>query len=209
MEGMSGTSECRSAAELLGVMALPRAGRERLIVTAIELFYRHGFAAIGLDRILAEAGVSKTTFYKHFESKDELMVAAVERRDEWERAAWTRAARLLAGDSPRGQLLAMFDVMDRWFNDPQFGGCIFLNAAAEFPNPADPVHQAAAAHKVRSRDDICELAKAARLKQPQRFADEYMLLFEGALVMRQVYGRNDAAKVARPTIERLIEAHST
>ena len=74
----------KSAAELLGLPDAPKTGRDRLVAAAIELFYRHGFGAVGIDRVIAAAGVTKTTFYKHFESKDDLMVAAVRRRDEWE-----------------------------------------------------------------------------------------------------------------------------
>jgi AcrR family transcriptional regulator len=115
-----------------------------------------------IDQVIETAGVTKTTFYKHFESKDDLMVAAVLRRDEWESQAWARAIRKFAGsDDPVKILLAMFDVMDLWFNDPDFRGCMFLNTAIEFPNPHDPVHQAAAAYKRRVRDNCRDLAKAA------------------------------------------------
>ena len=88
----------KSAAELLGVFEIPKRGRGRLVATAVELFYRHGFNAVGLDRVLDEAGVTKTTFYKHFKSKNDLMVAAVEMRDAWELEAWKAAARAVAGD---------------------------------------------------------------------------------------------------------------
>src|SRR5690242_11013680 len=133
----------KSVTEILGLPDPPRTGRQRLVASAIELFYRHGFGAIGIDRVIAAAGVTKTTFYNHFDSKDDLMVAAVQRRDEWESQAWHRAVQKLAGgDDPRKQLLAMLDVMDLWFNDPDFRGCMFLNTAIEFPNPHDPVHQA-------------------------------------------------------------------
>src|ERR1700760_860090 len=132
----------KSAKELLGLPDAPTTGRERLVAAAIELFYRNGFGAIGIDQVIASAGVTKTTFYKHFESKDDLMVAAVQRRDEWESQAWVNAGYKIAGDDPIKQLLGMFDVMDIWFNNPDFLGCMFINAAAEFPNPHDPVHQA-------------------------------------------------------------------
>src|SRR6476659_9644326 len=107
----------KSASELLGVPDAPRTGRERLVAAAVELFYRNGFGAVGIDRVIATAGVTKTTFYKHFEGKDDLMVAAVQRRDEWETEAWGRAVIKLSGNDPVKQLLAMFDVMDLWFND--------------------------------------------------------------------------------------------
>src|SRR3982750_95118 len=151
----------RSAAELFGLPDPPKTGRERLVAAAVDLFYRNGFGAVGVDRVIAAAGVTKTTFYKHFDGKDDLMVAAVRRRDEWESLAWDRAVRKLAGDDPARRLLAMLDVMDLWFNDPDFRGCMFMNTAAEFPNPHDPVHQAAAAHRRRTRDQWRDLAKSA------------------------------------------------
>jgi AcrR family transcriptional regulator len=202
-------ARAKSASELLGVPEVARTGRERLVAAAVELFYRRGFGAVGVDAVIAAAGVTKTTFYKHFEGKDDLMVAAVRRRDEWESAAWGRAVRKLAGDDPAGQLLAMFDVMDVWFNDPDFHGCMFTNAAAEFPNPNDPVHRAAADYKRRARDHWRNLAKmaGADAAAAETFADCYSALVEGALVLRQTQGRNDAARVVRPAVEGLIRAY--
>ncbi len=197
----------KSAAELFGLPPAPTTGRERLVAIAIELFYRQGFSAVGIDQILDAAGVTKSTFYKHFESKDDLMVAAVQRRDEWESAAWMRAVRAVAGDDPAKQLLAFFDVMDQWFNDPDFGGCMFISAASEFPNPNDPVHRAAADYKRRSRDHFRNQAKDAGATDPEIFADLYTMIVEGALILRQTHGRNDAAKLARAAAEQLMKSH--
>jgi AcrR family transcriptional regulator len=201
----------KSVSELFGLPDPPRTGRERLVAAAVELFYRRGFGAVGIDQVIATAGVTKSTFYKHFEGKDDLMVAAVQRRDEWESQAWDRAVLKLAGDppSPARQLLAMLDVMDLWFNDPDFHGCMFLNTAVEFPNPHDPVHQAAAAYKQRTRDHRRDLAKAAGADATaaETFADCFTALIEGALILRQTYGRNDAARVVRPAVEQLIAAY--
>ena len=199
----------KSVSELLGLPDPPKSGRERLVAAAVELFYRHGFGAVGVDRVIAEAGVTKTTFYKHFDGKDDLMVAAVRRRDEWESQAWDRAVRKLAGDDPARQLLALLDVMDLWFNDPDFRGCMFMNTAAEFPNPHDPVHQAAAAYRRRSRDHRRDLARAAGADAAaaESFADCYTALIEGALVLRQTHARNDAARAIRPAVEQLIRAY--
>jgi AcrR family transcriptional regulator len=198
--------QTKSISELLGVPEPAKTGRERLIAASLELFYRHGFVAVGIDQVIAKAGVTKTTFYKHFEGKDDLMVAAVQRRDEWESQAWDRAVRRIAGDEPARQLLAMFDVLDLWFNDPEFRGCMFMNAAAEFPNPHDPVHQAAAAHRKRSRDHYRDLARdaGATRADAETFADCFTALIEGALILRQAHGRNDAARVVRPAVEQLI-----
>jgi len=199
----------KSLFELFGLPDAPRTGRERLVAAAVELFYRNGFGAVGVDRVIAAAGVTKSTFYKHFEGKDDLMVAAVQRRDEWESEAWGRAVRQIAGDDPAAQLLAMIDVMDVWFNNPDFHGCMFTNTAAEFPNPHDPVHRAAAAYKQRSRDRFRDLARAggADAAGAETFADCFWALIEGALVLRQTQGRNDAARVVRPAVEQLIRTH--
>ncbi len=199
----------KSVSELFGLPEAPKTGRERLVAAAIELFYRNGFGAVGVDQIIATAGVTKTTFYKHFEGKDDLMVAAVQRRDEWESVAWKRAVREIAGEDPARQFLGMIDVMDLWFNDPEFYGCIFTNTAMEFPNPHDPVHQAAAAYKRRTRDGWRDLAKAggADAAGAEIFADCFATMVEGALVMRQTHGRNDAARMVRPAVEQLIRAY--
>jgi AcrR family transcriptional regulator len=201
---MAATQNFKTAAELFGIFEIPKVGRGRLVATAVELFYRHGFNAVGLDQILEDAGVTKTTFYKHFESKNELMVAALEMRDRWEMRAWKEAARRIAGDKARAQLLGLFEILDIWFNDEEFGGCFFINAASEFPNPNDPVHRAAANHKIANRVMVRDLAAEANAEDPEAFADVYMMLFEGALVLRQVYGRNDAARTALPAVEKLI-----
>lgn len=199
----------KTVVELFGLPPAPETGRERLVSAAIELFYRLGFGAVGVDQVIAAAGVTKTTFYKHFESKDDLMVAAVRQRDQWESEAWGRAAREMVGDDPLRQLLAMFDVMDLWFNAPDFHGCMFMNAAAEFPNPNDPVHQAAADYRRKSRDYYRDVAlgAGAEAAAAESFADCFSAILEGALVLRQTYGRNDAARVVRPAALQLIRTH--
>jgi AcrR family transcriptional regulator len=199
----------KSVTELLGLPDAPRTGRERLVAAAVELFYRNGFGAVGVDQIITKAGVTKTTFYKHFEGKDDVMVAAVQRRDEWESKAWNRAIKKMAGDDPVKQLLVTLDVLDLWFNDPEFHGCMFTNAAAEFPNPHDPVHQAAAAYKIRTRNHWRDLAVAggAERTNAETFADCFAAMIEGALILRQTFGRNDAARVLRPAVEQLIGSY--
>ena len=201
-------SKPKSVAELFGLPDPPRTGRERLIATAVDLFYRHGFGAIGVDRVIEAAGVTKTTFYKHFEGKDDLMVAAVQRRDEWESQAWNRAVRKIAGDDPAGQLLAMIDVMDLWFNDPDFRGCMFTNTATEFPNPHDPVHQAAAAYKLKKASLAPAILPKAAGIQRDGGGDVRRLFLRGdrgrdgsAAGRRE---RNDAARAIPPGRQLLI-----
>jgi AcrR family transcriptional regulator len=193
--------------ELFGVRVKPRNARDRLVNTAVDLCYVRGFNATGLDQIIAATGVTKTTFYKHFESKDALLIEAIKVRHEWESKAWMRAVKRLAGDDPRAQLLGLFDVLDLWFNSPEFGGCLFINIAAEFPNPADPVHQVAAEHKRRTRDWFRALARKGGAADPDTFADLYTAIMEGTLIMRHIHGRDDAARIARPMIEKLIDEY--
>jgi AcrR family transcriptional regulator len=199
----------KTVSEILGLPDPPKTGRERLVAVAVELFYRRGFNAVGVDQVIAAAGVTKTTFYKHFESKEDLMVAAVRRRDEWETQAWGRAINRIAGNDPLKQPLALLEVLDEWFNAPDYNGCIFTSAAYEFPNPHDPVHQAAAGHKVKMRDQWRDLARGAgsTAENAEIFADCYTALLEGALVVRQTHGRNDAARAIRPAVEQLLRAY--
>lgn len=173
------SSKHKPVAEIFGLPDPPRQGRDRLVHVAIELFYSHGFQAVGIDRILDAAGVTKTTFYKHFESKDDLIMASIQQRDEWEMQAWTNAVEKLGGDDPKQKLLAFFEVLDLWFNSPDFRGCQFINAAAEFPNPHDPVHKVAARHKRETRNFFRNLAAEAGADDPECFADRYTALVEG------------------------------
>lgn len=198
--------EGKTIDELLGMPPQPTTGRGRLISAGLELFYRHGFQAIGIDQVIDMAGVTKTTFYNHFESRDDFFVACVQQRDEWESKAWMNAMRTIAGDDPRAQLLAYFSVMDTWFNDPEYHGCIFVNVAAEFSDPRHPVHQAAVAHKKKMRDGVRELAIQAGAADPDAFADQFTILVEGTFLLRHVHGRNDAARVAMPTVQALLDS---
>jgi AcrR family transcriptional regulator len=197
----------KTVAELFGVTEPPREGRLRLIHVAVELIYNHGFQAVGVDQVINAAGVSKTTFYKHFESRDDLLVAAIHQRDEWESKAFNAEVERLSRSDPAASLLAVFDVLDTWFNSLDFKGCQFINAAAEFPNPHDPVHAVAADYKRKQRDGFRDLAQAAGAPDAEAFADQYAALVEGTLILRQVHGRNDAARVVRPAAEALVEKH--
>jgi AcrR family transcriptional regulator len=181
--------------------------RQRLIDAGFELFSRNGFAAVGLDSVLRQVGVSKQTFYNHFESRDELVLHVLKYRDEWEMKVWRERLLRVAGECPRARLEALFDVLDAYFNDPEFRGCIFITAAAEFVNPADPAHQAAAAHVCALQQFIEDLATAAGASDPQFLAEQLTLLIEGAIVMRHVTGNDRAAEIARRNARILLERH--
>jgi AcrR family transcriptional regulator len=186
----------------------PGAGtRQRLIDTAHRLFYEHGFHAIGLDRILADVGVTKTTFYNHFESKDELIIAVLTHHDERDRAVLVEQINVLAGDDPRARLLAFFDVLEGWFEEPAFRGCMFINAASAYPSAHDPIHKVAASHFERLRAYVRELSARAGAERPDELARQFMVLVTGAVVERHTALNPEAARTARSAAEMLLERY--
>lgn len=193
-----------TAHDLFAPSVEPANTRDRLVLVAMDLFYANGIHAIGLDRVISEVGVTKTTFYNHFESKDELVLEVMRRRDEWEFETWMKMVHQIAGDDPEAQLLAIFDVLHMWFTDERFRGCLFINAAAEFPALHDPAHQAAHAHAERFRSAIVASAEAIGIADSDAFARQFQLLIDGAIVLRQVTGDNLAADAARKNAELLL-----
>jgi len=186
--------------------AIPAAGgsrREHLIETALALFNEQGYRATGIDRILAESGVAKMTLYKHFKSKDELILAAIRRRDErW--LTWFRGRVESRADTPGARLLAVFEVLDDWFARPDFNGCMFIKAAAEYPDLDHPIHAAAALHHRNVMAYLKDLAAAAGAKRPARLARDILLLMQGAIAVTQVNGPLGAAREAARVAEILI-----
>jgi len=182
----------------------PRNTRERILFVAMDLFYAEGFHAVGLDSILAKAELTKTTFYNHFESRDELVLETIRLRDAWESDAFMRAVRDKAGYEPRALMLACFDVLDEWFTHPEFRGCLFMHACAEFPSPSDPAHRAAAEHYAVSEETVAKMAAAAGVADAESFAKEWVLLIEGAITHRMVAGHDGSARVARRIAERIL-----
>lgn len=178
--------------------------RDHLVDTAIELFYSGGYHATGIDKILSKAGVAKMTLYNHFRSKDELILAALRRRDEQFRNWFMRAVEKHA-DQPRARLLAVFDVLDEWFQDSRFKGCMFVKASAEFSEPDNPIHGTCAEHQDLLLGYVTSLTAAAGAQDPKSLAEEIMLLMEGAIVRRHTACRKDAAKRARNAAEALID----
>ncbi|MBK7403139.1 MAG: TetR/AcrR family transcriptional regulator [Phycisphaerales bacterium] len=178
--------------------------RERLLQTAQRLFGEQGIHATGIDRIIAEAGVAKMTLYKHFAGKDELVVAALRRKHEVFREFFR--AIVESRQEPRGRLLAVFEAQERWFARPDFRGCYFLNAAAELPEANCAARRAVAEHKLWVLGQFQELCRGVGAPEPDRLADELMLLFEGAIARAYVTGDATAARAARRAAAALLEA---
>lgn len=176
----------------------PPIRREHLLDTALKLFQREGFHAVGIDRILAEAGVAKMTLYKHFGSKQALIVAALERKNAQFFAGLKAGLDKVPG-GPRERLLAVFDLFGLWYREPDFHGCLFVKAAGEFPDAADPIHAAAADYKRQLLAELVELARQAGAPSPRLLAQRLSLLLEGATVLAQVLGGQESARQARDT----------
>jgi AcrR family transcriptional regulator len=181
--------------------------RDRLLKAAHDLFYRVGFQAVSLDAILDEVGITKTAFYKHFATKDDLVAEVLRWHDRWWQDTFRQALRRHGGDSARGQLLATFDALDELLATPDFNGCFFVNVAVHFPLPHDPAHQAAAAHKQAMEAIIRELAGYAGAADPAALAQELSLVMEGAYVTQQVTRNPQTSAIARRVGELIVEKH--
>lgn len=177
--------------------------RDHLLETALRLFNQHGYHATGIDLIIAEAGVAKTTLYRHFETKEDLILAALERRDEEARDAMRAFVEQRASD-PVERLLVTFDWLETWFRDERFRGCPFISAAGEHKDTANPVFRAAVLHKRLTLAYFEELAHAARLAEPKRIAAEINLLHEGAIAVAQMTRTAEPARQAKRMAARLL-----
>ncbi len=181
--------------------------RDRFLAVASDFFIREGFGPVGLDQIISAVGVTKTTFYKNFESKDALILAVLAHRHEVEMSGLTADIEARGGDDPRAQILAMFDVLHLWFAEPSFRGCIFLNAATEFPHESDPIHKAALAHGAALANLIREKAVAAGADRDtaQGVAAQMLVLINGAIFSRRTANQRDAALLAKHTAQILLD----
>jgi AcrR family transcriptional regulator len=185
----------------------PASTRERLVGAAGDLFYRDGFHAVGLDRLLDTVGVTKTTFYNHFESKEQLILEVLKHHDRWWRESFQQMLRDIGGDEPAGQLRAVPDALEALFRTDSFNGCIFVNVSVEFPLPHDPIHQAAMEHKHMMEMILRDLALRARARDPVALAEQLSMIMEGAYVTRQVTRNDRTAEIARRTADALFEQH--
>jgi AcrR family transcriptional regulator len=174
--------------------------REELIEKALISFYRNGFHATGMDMIVEESGISKTSIYNHFKTKEDLILAVLRLRDEKFRNWLYRRMEALAPD-PKGRLLAMFDALGEWFGEADFKGCMFVKASSEYQNPEHPIHKQSAEHKRIIEGYLYSLASEAGFENPLMVARQLMLLKEGATVTAQLRPDEDAALEARETAE--------
>lgn len=178
--------------------------RERILRTAYELFTQEGFTAVGVDRIVAEAGVAKTSLYRYFRSKDDLVVAVLERHE----ALWTHGLLELESarraSEPGERLRALVDVFEEWLRDDGFGGCLFINSALEVHDRSPAIESASKAALEGVYKLLYALAEDARLNEASSFAHQLQVVFRGSIVAA-VEGNFAAVDEARALALQLIE----
>jgi AcrR family transcriptional regulator len=179
--------------------------RERILDTAYRLFSCRAVRDVGVDEVVAQAEVAKATLYRHFPSKDDLVIAFLELREERWTLAWVEAEARRRGTTPDGRLLAIFELFDEWFQRDDFEACSFINVLLEM-GPAHPAGQASVRHLASIRTVVAGLAAEAELRDPASFAHAWHILMKGSIVSA-AEGDAQAAQRARSMARLLIEQH--
>jgi AcrR family transcriptional regulator len=178
---------------------------DRIMAVAYELFSRRGVRDVGVNELIERSGVAKATFYRHFPSKDSLVLAFLERRDrQWTVNAIVSEARR-RGNTPAEQLLAIFDVFGDWFLREDFEACSFINVLLEM-GPAHPLGQASIDYLAKIRGHVQALAEEAGLQRPEEFARSWHILMKGSIISA-TEGDMKANKRAQQMAGWLIEHH--
>lgn len=179
----------------------PSATQEKLLRATEQLIYSGGISATGMDLIVKTSGVARKTIYKHYATKEALVAAALQARDErwmqWFVAATTSAP------TPHARLMSIFDALREWFASEGFRGCAFINAAGEIGASDSPIRQVARLHKERLLAHVLTLAQAAGLSEPQLRARQLLVLIDGAIAVAMVTGDlsiTDSAELAAATL---------
>ena len=176
--------------------------RQRILETADRLFYQEGVRAVGIDRIIAEAGVAKMSLYKHFPSKDDLILAVLQHREQGV-LEFFRSAMERHGKKAKNPLRAFFAALKEWFETPGFRGCAFQNAAVELADPDHPGTEFVRGNKERFGEFLRGLVEEA-VGKSAKVAPAVALLVEGAIVTAVIQGKPDAADVARDASLKLV-----
>ena len=174
----------------IGKAAKPTSARERILETALRLFYAHGTRGVGIDRIIAESGVAKMSFYNHFPSKADLVAAFLdERHRRW--MAWFETGLTARAAKPGASLAGVADVLRTWFAAPDFHGCAFINILAETERTSTRERAIARGHK----DELLELligqARKDGIARPTEAGRLALIVVEGAIVRAEMTGEGD------------------
>lgn len=186
--------------------SLPISPRDRILASAYELFSRKGVRAVGVDEVIARADVAKATLYRHFPSKDDLVLAFLQEREQLWTRGWVEAEARRRAGTPEEQLLAIFDLFDEWFGREDFEGCSFINVLLETNDRGTRIGSASAAHLATIRSIVRQLAVEAGLRDPDAFAHSWHILMKGSIVAAGE-GDRDAARRAQAMGRLLIAQH--
>lgn len=178
--------------------------RELLVRKAMELFAQGGYNAVGIDRIIAEAGVAKMTMYKYFPSKNDLIVEVLNERDKTFRLSLMDYVN--QSGTSHEKIKAVFVWHDKWFKRKDFNGCMFINASAEFHDRKDDIHKLSAHHKQQITAYIEALLEDVYPGQANKLAMQITMLLDGAIVAAHVTGNLNAAMDAWEVAQRLMDA---
>ena len=178
--------------------------RERILDTAYDLFSHHGIRAVGVDRIIATSGVAKMSLYRHFHSKEALVLAFLQEREKRWTMEWLHAEASSRADDGAGRLLAIFDVFDEWFRQADFEGCSFINVLLEFGELEHPLRKATTVHLATIRGLVREFAVQAGVSDPEAVAAQWHILMKGSIVAAGE-GDREAAKRAQALGRLLLE----
>ena len=170
--------------------------RERILEAAYELFSRNGIRAVGIDAIIERSGVARMTLYRHFGSKDALVLAFLARREERWTNDWLQREVHERATDPGERLLAIFDVFDSWFQREDFEGCSFINVLLEISDRRHELNRASADHLARIRAFVTDLAAQAGVADPDGLAHKWHILMKGSIVAAGE-GDRQAARRAR------------
>jgi AcrR family transcriptional regulator len=185
--------------------AAEKPARERILAVASDLFYRQGIRSVGVDEVVAAAGVAKMSLYRSFPSKDELAAAYLEAKNERYWRWWDEIA-ARHPQAPREQLRELFRSLAKRTTRADWRGCPFTNAATEFPEAGHPARAIAEANKHELRRRLVDLCRAIEAQEPAALADQLVLLFEGAYTSAQTFGADGPACAVAAAAEALIEA---
>jgi AcrR family transcriptional regulator len=180
------------------------APKDKVFQTASRLFYQNGYRAIGVDTIAAESGIGKMTLYRHYPSKDDLIVAYLKDSDE---LFWNNFEQIIKdAATPREKLIAFFQSLQDYVRTPACYGCPFLNVATEYPEADHSGHQIALEHKQSVRARFRQLAKEAGAQSPEVLADQLFLLMDGAYMAARMFGTKNPASHLADAARTLIDA---
>jgi AcrR family transcriptional regulator len=170
--------------------------RQRILDTADRLFYTEGVRAVGIDRIIAESGAAKMTLYSHFRSKDDLILAVLQYREE-QFMSWFGQSMERHFEAGASRVAALFAALKEWFETPTFRGCAFINASVELADAKHPGFLFARQHKERFHAFLATLIAETLSTAAARLAPAIAVLIEGAIVTAVIEGTSRPADVAR------------